>query len=206
MLFSIVPLLSLGYAPGPALAQDLPVQPVQESGASPALNIIPPAARPPVPPPPETPPIKQPLLASGRNQVSVPQAWRIKAQQLFKPNNGLDKNSILSYQLQTGYENAFEAVRAGIAAAGLSLEALSLTSGHMLISSPNDRGGADRAIITLRQSIKAEDNSADPDATDVKIFCESRNRALTLSQLKEIMTQVDAGLSDGKTKTGGQNL
>ena len=140
----------------------------------------------------------------------MPQAWRLKALQLFKANNALDKNCIYAVRLQSNYDSAFESLRSALADAGLKLEALSLSSGHMLVSRPSEsasgRGTIDRAVLSLRQAALDSDSPGSASATDVRVFCDSRNRALTLAQLKAILGQVDNALAGGKDTGGEQNL
>jgi len=220
-LFNIVPLLAAFYAQMPAQAQDSTMQsvpnasstatgPGASSTAAPALNVLPATVRPVVPPPPETPlqnPSSTGTLLGAAAQASMPQAWRLKALQLFKSNNSLDKNSICAARLQTTYDSAFESIRGALDAAGLKMEALSLSSGHILISRPNERGTSDRAVISLRQAALDSDSLGSASATDVRVYCDSRNRSLTLAQIKALLSQVDSSIAaDGKNKAGAQNL
>jgi len=69
------------------------------------------SARPDIPPPPETPQQFAATRSLTAAPASMPQAWRLKALQLFKANNSLDKNSIFATRLQTSYDSAFEALR-----------------------------------------------------------------------------------------------
>jgi len=219
-LFNIVPLLVAFYAQMPAQAQDSTMQAVPDatgsttnSTAAPALNVLPATVRPPVPPPPETPQQngfktdRGGTLLGASAQASMPQAWRLKALQLFKSNNSLDKNSICAVRLQANYDSAFESIRGALDAAGLKMEALSLSSGHILVSRPNERGTSDRAVISLRQAALDSDSLGSASATDVRVFCDSRNRSLTLTQIKALLGQVDSSIAaDGKDKAGAQNL
>ncbi len=135
----------------------------------------------------------------------MPQAWRVKAMQLFKANSTLDKSSVSALRLQTGYGNAFEAIAKALTNSGITLEALSFSSGHILLSCPNESGLSDRAIIALRQSAPGSDSSANC-GTDVRIFCDSRNHALTMGQIKGILNQVETSLAGGQNKTGAESL
>jgi hypothetical protein len=188
------------------------MQAVPSANAStpPALNVITPTARPDIPPPPETPQQFAATRSLTAAPPSMPQAWRLKALQLFKANNSLDKNSIFTTRLQTTYDSAFEALRSALAEGGLKLEALSLSSGHMLVSRPsegvNGRGTNDRAVLSLRQAALDSDSPGSASATDVRVFCDCRNRSLTLAQLKAILGQVNYALAGGKDRAGDQNL
>jgi hypothetical protein len=177
----------------------------QSSEATPALNIIPTVSRPPLPPPPETPQAGQAIILPHNIQPSMPQAWRIKALQLFKANSPLDKNSIVALRIHAGYANAFEAIAKALANSGISVEALSFSSGHMLLSCQNERGLLDKAIIALRQAAPDSDSSASS-GTDVRVFCDSHNHSLTLAQVKAILGQVDSSVENSKNKPGAETL
>jgi hypothetical protein len=197
---------------GPTGLQTLPnagesqaTAPSVNQPGTPALNVMPTITRPPLPPPPETPQTTPAIVQQLKAQTSMPQAWRIKALQLFKAGNSMDKSSILAMHIQTSYARAFEAITRALADSGLTLEALSFSSGHMLLSSQNDRGQLDKAIIALRQSAPASTGSASC-GTEVRVFCDSHNHALTLAQVKAILSQVDLSVQSSKNKAGAETL
>jgi hypothetical protein len=217
----IIPCLTCIYAPQSVMAEGIIATPATISAEdlqpdsgyvpknsaanSPALNIIAPPARPPLPPPPETPQSGQSLVEQPDAQASMPQAWRIKALQLFKTNNSLDKASVLAIRLPISYPHAFEAIAKALASSGITLEALSFSSGHMLLSCPNERGLSDKAIIALRQAAPDSDSSANS-STDIRVFCEARNHSLTLTQVKAILSHIQSSIDSVKNKTGAESL
>ncbi len=227
-LLIVIPTLIHGYAPQAALAQntskyapsvrsqqsadfqantskiDTP-QPASPGTPAPALNVIAPTARPPLPPPPETPQAGQTIVMQQGTPPSLPQAWRVKAMQLFKSNNSLDKSAVFALHLQSSYSPAFEAIVRSLKNSGLKLEALSLSSGHILVSWQIEDAPIERAIIALRQAAPDSDSSASS-GTDVRVYCDSRNQTLTLAQLKGILSQLDKSNDGNQNKTGAESL
>jgi len=169
----------------------------------PALNVMAPTARPPIPPPPETPSSSRSLVVQPSLKASMPQAWRSKALLLFKPNNNLDKNSVFATRLSLSYAKSFNNITKKIAGSGITLEAVSFSSGHILLSCQNDRGLLDKAIIAMKQASQNDDSGS---GTDVKIFCDTRNKSLTMIQLRSILDQVDGSYPINKDRSGAESL
>lgn len=164
----------------------------------PALNIVPAVDRPPIPPPPAT----AALRPTGSGQVSPPQAWRIKAFQLFKQKP--DANIIIT-TFSAPYENAMNSMRQALSDEGLTVAGFSQTSGHMLVTFADINAGvsarAEKAIIAMRPAMPAAgefssnvtaSNGTSNNATEVRISCENRNRNLTASRMKEIATRLES--------------
>lgn len=180
----------------------------------PALNIIAPNERPPIPPPPATPEIAPNSTAVA---PSPPQAWRVKAFQLFKLTK-LDNNTQLAFTLDAGLADALTGLRQAAEEEGLTVQAQAYSSGHMLITF-NDNGRLEKAIVAMRPRNSDQDatssgaDAGNPDMgaaiargqscnrTDVRVQCDSRNRTLTNLRLKEILNRLQAGLGDSKTRS-----
>jgi hypothetical protein len=110
----------------------------------------------------------------------------------------------MALHTHTSYSGSFEAIARALKSAGLNLEAVSFSSGHILFSCQNESGMLDKAIIALRQAAPDSDSSASS-GTDVRIFCDSRNRTLTLGQIKNILTGADPS-GDDHNKAGAGSL
>jgi hypothetical protein len=136
---------------------------------------------------------------------SLPQAWRLKALMLFKPNSSLDKSSIAFLRVTGSYRKTFAAIRKVLNTSNITIDAWSATSGHMLLSSPNEKGGVDRAIVALKQGTDSGNNDGDA-WTDLRVFCDKNNRTLTLTQLKNTLGQLDATISDQNNKPDADSL
>ncbi|MBU6451838.1 MAG: hypothetical protein KGS72_08685 [Cyanobacteria bacterium REEB67] len=183
-----------------------PVVPPAVNQAAAALNIQPPATRQPIPPPPETPQAGQVLTLQKSNLApSLPQAWRLKALLLFKPNSNLDKNSIAFMRVASPYRSTFAAIRKILNTNNITIDAWSSSSGHILLSSPNEKGGVDRAILALKQGADGGNNDGNA-WTDLRVFCDKNNRALTLAQLKSALSQLDATILDQNSKPDADSL
>ena len=185
------------------------------AAVQPALNVVTPPIRQPLAAPPETPQdsirgAQSIALQKGAAPVSLPQSWRLKAVSLFKGGSVDAKNSnIMATKLASPYRGAFEAVRKAMVANNLTIEALSLSAGHILISSPNPNANlganasadtaTEKAIIALRQS-------ASGDGTEVRVLCEAKNRALTMAVLRPIFDRLSAGDAYPNNRSGANSL
>lgn len=155
----------------------------------PALNIVPTVERPPIPPPPDA----APLRPNGNGIARPAQAWRVKAFQLFKQK--LDANTTIALVLNANYNNVLLSLRQAVEDAGLTVSSVSSSSGHMLITSDNEK-----AIVALRQALPdAKANSASEARTEMRILCESRNKSLTTGRMKEILNKLQSKFGDMKT-------
>lgn len=186
----------------------------------PALNIIAPSDRPPIPPPPVTP------IVAPINQIpsSPSQSWRVKAFQLFKSTK-LDSNTQLAFTLDTTPNQAATGLRQAAEEEGLTVQ-LAMPSGHMLITyAENSSSRIEKAIVTMRAKMSSDqiqgssssdsqsasnsrlgsmidDNmAASRNQTEVRVQCDSRNRTLTLTRMREILNRLQAGLGDPKTRS-----
>lgn len=187
----------------------------------PALNIIAPSDRPPIPPPPATP------IVAPINQIlpSPTQSWRVKAFQLFKSAK-LDSNTQLAFTLDAAPSQAATGLRQAAEEEGLTVQALALPSGHMLITyADSSSSRIEKAIVAMRAKTSSDQNqgssssdsssaassrsasmidnnmAAGRNQTDVRVQCDSRNRTLTLNRMREILNRLQAGLGDPKTRS-----
>ena len=157
----------------------------------PALNIVPAVERPPIPPPPDA----APLRPNGSGITRPAQAWRVKAFQLFKQK--VDPNTTIALVLNAEYNDALLALRQAIEDDGLSVTSVSASSGHILVTTTN-ASTTEKVIVAMRPALTEAKTKADA-KTEMRVLCEGRNKSLTTSRMKIILSKLQTKFGDIKT-------
>jgi len=178
---------TLKPTPLPDLVQPFNLSP----DGTPALNIVPTPDRPPIPPPAKVPP----LTPMGNGIARPPQAWRVKAYQLFKQKP--DATSF-ALDLNASYATAVTELRRAVEDAGLTVSGFNPTSGHVLITfSDIASNRTEKSIIALRPGLN-QSGGGSANSTEIRVLCEARNRSLTQARLKEILARMQTKFGDLK--------
>ena len=191
------------------LSPEPKIEVLSQPDAAPALNIVTSPTRPTIPPPPQDldlPPVEAKLVP--------PEAWRVRANQLFKANT-LDKNYLSRTILTCSYKPAMKALTDACLSQGFTVES-SANAGHVLVTYRTVRDNrpiVEKAIFALRQTTKTQtddnqfssptnDGSSSPQTgTEIRCFSDSKNKFLTVAKVREILSNMQGsatGLDPGQ--------